>query len=161
MFERRAIERTRRGDYRVRLSGQERSLVRTYVAELGARLGGDAPGDDPALRRLFPPAYDRDAVAEEEYRRLVREELASGRREALRVVEETIARDRLSLEEAEAWLGALNDVRLVLGTILDVSEETYEQDVDAADPGGRELAVFAYLTWLEQQLVEALASAFE
>jgi hypothetical protein len=155
MFEPRRIERTRSGEIRLRLAREERALVRAVIDGVRSRL--DADPDDDALRRLFPPAYADDAEAEGEYRRLVHDELLEGRHQALRLVEETLDRDALSEEEAEAWLGALNDVRLVLGTLLDVTEDTYAMRLDENDPRDRELAVFAYLSWLQEQLVEALA----
>jgi hypothetical protein len=51
----------------------------------------------------------------------------------------------------------LNDLRLVLGTRLDVTEEM-DFDLDPSDPSAAELAVYAYLSWLQEQLVEALAA---
>jgi hypothetical protein len=154
-FERRRIQRTGSGEIRLRLSGEERRLVRAVVGGVRARLDDDP--DDGALRRLFPPAHADDAEAEREYRGLVHDELLEGRRRALQIVDETLDRDRLSEEEAETWLGALNDVRLVLGTLLDVTEDTYAMGLDENDPRDRELAVFAYLSWLQEQLVDALA----
>ena len=155
MFERRRIERTRSGEIRVRLAREERVLVHSVIAGVRERLEADP--EDAALRRLFPPAYAGDEHAEAEYRELVHDGLLEGRLRALRLVEETLDRDRLAAEEAEAWLGALNDVRLVLGTLLDVTEETYAAELDENDPRDRELAVFAYLSWLQEQLVEALS----
>ena len=52
-------------------------------------------------------------------------ELLDGRRAALDLVAQTVERDRLSAEEADSWLRALNDLRLVLGTRLDVQEDTF------------------------------------
>jgi Domain of unknown function (DUF2017) len=153
VFPRPPIERTRGGVVRLRLSDGERELLRGLPAELGALL--DADPDDPALRRLHPPAYEDDAEGEAEYRRLTARELDEGRREALRVLAETADRDRLSATELEAWLRALTDLRLVLGTRLDVSEATYESDIDPADPQAYELSVFLYLTWLLENAVAA------
>ena len=112
--------------------------------------------DDPAVRRLFPPAH-ADPESEEQYRLLVRDQLVSGRAEALDIVRATLSEKTLSAEEADAWLRGLNDLRLVLGTRLDVTEETnFELEVDSSEQG-RELAVYAYLTWLQEQFVEALS----
>ena len=61
-------------------------------------------------------------------------------------------------EEAQAWLTALNDLRLVLGTRLDVSDESLLEDLAEDDPRAPELALYAYLSWLQEQLVEALSS---
>ena len=149
----RAIERTREGDYRLRLSDAERDLLRRLSAELLGLLVDDP--DDPTLRRLRPSAYEDDPEAEDEYRRLVQAELEQGRREALRVFSETADRERLTAEELDTWLRALTDLRLALGTRLDVTEDTYAQDIDPRDPAAYELSVFAYLSWLQEQAVEA------
>jgi hypothetical protein len=151
----RRIERTRHGEIRLRLPRAERDLLRHVRAELEQLL--ETAPDDPSLRRLFPPAYE-DEADESEYRRLMHDELAGGRRRALQVLEKTASRDRLSADEAQAWLTALNDLRLVLGTRLDVREETLLDGLDPRDPRAPELSLYAYLSWLQEQLVEALAA---
>ena len=151
----RPVEPDREGGFRLRLSDGERELLRTLPGELRKIL--DSEQDDPSLRRLFPPAYERDDEAEDEYRRLMADELLEGRRAALRLVQETAARERLSAEELDAWLRALNDLRLVLGTRLDVTEETYVTELDPAHPQAYELSVYGYLSWLQEQLVAAAA----
>jgi hypothetical protein len=83
-------------------------------------------------------------------------EFLAARRRALNVLEETADRDRLSKDELEAWLGALNDLRLVLGTRLGVTEELYERELDPRHPHAHEHAVYAYLTWLQGHVVEAV-----
>jgi hypothetical protein len=50
----------------------------------------------------------------------------------------------------------LNDLRLVLGTHLDVTEDIDYENLDPREPRGRDLAVYGYLSWLQEQLVEAL-----
>ena len=135
----------------------ERALLRTLPAEL-RRLLVEAP-DDPSLERLFPPAYD-DAEDEAEYRRLMGDELTEGRRRALRVIEETLDQDRLTKEQAESWLTALNDLRLVLGTRLDVTEDMLLERLRPDDPNAFEISLYAYLSWLQEQLVDALAFDF-
>src|SRR2546423_15461767 len=112
MFLRPRIERSARGDIRLRLPRDERALLRSLPGQL-RRLLADAP-DDPSLERLFPPAYD-DAEDEAEYRRLMSDELLEGRRRALRVVEETLDQDRLTKEQAESGLTALHHLRTGLG----------------------------------------------
>jgi hypothetical protein len=153
MFVPSPIERTRRGDYRLRLTDGERELLERLPAELLALLAAEP--DDPALRRLRPSAYEDDPEAEDEYRRLMDGELQEGRRDALRLLADTASRDRLTAEELDAWLRALTDLRLALGTRLDVTEEIYSHEIDQRDPRAYELAVFAYLSWLQEQAVEA------
>jgi Domain of unknown function (DUF2017) len=157
MLERRRIERTGKGDIRLRLPRDERALLRSLPAEL-RRLLVEAP-EDPSLERLFPHAYD-DAESEAEYRRLMGDELLEGRRRALRVIEETLDQDRLTKEQAESWLTALNDLRLVLGTRLDVTEDMLLERLRPDDPNAFEISLYAYLSWLQEQLVDALAHDF-
>jgi hypothetical protein len=148
------FERGDGGAVELRLSRDERSLLAGLVEELRALLEGD-PGD-PSLRRLFPPAYDEEDD-ERGYRDLMGGELLDGRRAALKLVAETVDHDRLSAEEAETWLRALNDLRLVLGTRLDVQEDTFAEELRSDDPRAPALAVYGYLSWLQEQLVEALS----
>ena len=149
----RAIERTREGDFRLRLSDQEQQLLRTLPAELLSLLATEP--EDPTLRRLRPSAYEDDPEAEGEFQRLMQDEQWASRRDALLLLAETASRDRLTADELDAWLRALTDLRLALGTRLEVTEETYEREIDPADPNAYELAVFAYLSWLQEQAVEA------
>lgn len=155
LFWRAPIERAAEGGYRLRLSDEERDLLRRVPAELRALLNTDPA--DPDLRRLFPPAYEDDAAGEDEYRRLMAAELLAGHREALHVVEETLEREWLGEDDAHAWLRALNELRLVLGTRLGVTEDLYGEDFDARHPQAADLAVYLYLTWLQEQLIEVLA----
>jgi Domain of unknown function (DUF2017) len=157
MFDRSRVQRGRSGEVRLRLPREERELLRTLPAQLRSLL--DESPEDPSLERLFPPAYD-DAESEAEYRRLMRDELLDGRRRALETLEETLDRDRLSAEQAQAWLTALNDLRLVLGTRLGVREDELLGRLDPADPRASALGVYAYLSWLQEQLVEALEVDF-
>ena len=151
----RAVERTGPGRFELRLSAEERRLLRELPVQLASLLA-EAP-DDPSLRRLFPPAYADDADADAEYHQLMHAELAGQHRDALAVLAETADRDEVGAEELHAWLAALNDLRLVLGTRLGVTEELYEQELDADDPAAAELGVYLYLTSLQEQVVEAAA----
>ena len=156
----RRIQRDRKGGYRLQLPAEERELLRSLPAQLREvlRADGRRPAD-PSLRRLFPPAYADDPEADDEFRRLMRDELLEGKLTALSVVEETAGADHLSGQELEAWLGALESLRLFLGTQLDVTEETYELALHPDDPEAPALALYGYLSWLQEQAVEALSSS--
>jgi Domain of unknown function (DUF2017) len=143
----------RKGDrVRVNLEVHERLLLGELLDELEGLL--DDP-NDPEVRRLFPPAYS-DRADDEQYRSLVQNQLVSGRSKALATVRETLTGETLDLEQADQWLRALNDMRLVLGTRWDVTEQLDYGTLDLNEPRGRELAVYGYLSWLQEQLVEAL-----
>ena len=152
----RRVRRAKGGGLQLRLPPEERDLLRGLPGQLRS-LVEDEPGD-PALRRLFPPAYSEDPEREQEYRQLMGDDLRERHRAALVLMEETVDADRLSEEEAAAWLSALNDLRLFLGTRLDVTEDMLLDEVDRSDPRAPLLAVYGYLSWLEEQVVEAMAS---
>jgi Domain of unknown function (DUF2017) len=145
------IHREADGGLRLRLPEEERLLLRGVAASTRERLRDD----DPALRRLFPPAYD-DAELESEYRELTRGQLTSGREQALELLEATVDNTDLSPEEADSWLRALNDVRLVLGTELDVTEDLDWDALGRDDQRFPGLSLYAYVSWIQEQLVEAL-----
>jgi Domain of unknown function (DUF2017) len=147
------IEQTAKGEIRLRLPEDEQTLLRGIAASTRALL---ADGEDPALRRLFPPAYD-DPELEQEYRELTGGQLAAGRERALQHLEATVDREVLSAQDADLWLRALNDVRLVLGTRLDVTEDLDWDGLSPQDPRAPELALYAYVSWIQEQLVEASA----
>lgn len=107
---------------------------------------------DEAFRRLFPPAYVDDAKAEEEYRRLVGPELDESRSLALDTLAKTADATELTEEELDAWLRALNDIRLWLGTVLDVSEEEALEEPD--DPPHM---LYQALTALQSMVIDALS----
>lgn len=156
-MKRNAVERGDEGHYLLHLSREERDLLRALPAQLRELLGTD----DPSLRRLSLPAHPDDPTQEAQYRELVAEDLEGQRRRALDVMEATIEADVLDEEQISAWLAVLNDLRLVLGTRLDVTEELYEHGIPERDPRAQAFAVYLYLGWLQEQLVGVLSSEFD
>jgi Domain of unknown function (DUF2017) len=140
--------RRKRDGYAVGLRLPERRLLRESAEGLEALLlGGEAPP------RLFPAAYRDDEEAADEYDRLVRPALEEGKLAAVRTLVQTADDTRIDEETAQTWLRALNDLRLVLGTRLDVREDDGLSRL--REPG---YAVYAWLTWLQSELIEALTS---
>lgn len=119
--------------------------------------------DDPVLARLLPDAYRDDPEASGEFRRYTEQSLRSGKTAAARTVLATLppggGRIRLTEPEAQAWLRALNDVRLALGTRLGVTDDFDEQVADMApeDPRAAYVGVYQWLAFLQETLVQALA----
>jgi hypothetical protein len=136
------------------LADEERQVLASLVAQLRLLLTDGE--DDPGLRRLFPTAYADDVERENEYQSLVHDDLRARRLAALDLVASTLDAPVLDEDQLVGWMGALNDLRLVLGTKLDVSEETDIADVDPADPDAPALAVYGWLGWLLEQVVDAL-----
>lgn len=147
------VVREKDGRFRLEVTRGERDVLRTLPAQLRELL---AEQGDPALRRLFPPAYADDPEREAEFREMVRDELLEGKLAAIATMESTIDAERLTEEELLAWLGALNDLRLVLGTRLAVSEETDFEDFEG-DAREGVAALYRYLGALEEDVVEALS----
>jgi hypothetical protein len=152
---RRRIKRVRGGAYQVRLRPEELTLLHELVPQLRELL--TATTDDPSVRRLFPTAYNEDPERDREYQALVRDELLERRLSALDTVEETLDEDRLDEDQMGRWMGALNDLRLVIGTRLDVDESLPRLDAD--DPRAPAYAVYEYLGWLLDQVVSAMSEA--
>jgi Domain of unknown function (DUF2017) len=148
------VKPLRDGGYRVRLGVDERRTIRGLLGELR----GLIEGNDEAVGRLFPAAYRDDPKASADYEELVRDDLVSGRLEAIATVEESLDADRLDEAQLAAWCGALNDLRLVLGEQLQVTEDVYERPLSRDDPRAPGLALYGWLTWLQGHVVEALAS---
>lgn len=155
MFERRLVRRARDGSYEVRLPAGERQVLADVLPQLRAALQGDASAD-PAFKRLFPVAYAHDPEHEAEYRELVGDELLTKRLANVDTVLATLDAERVSEDELFAWMGAVNDLRLVLGTRLDVSEET-DLDVGTEHPEAAAYALYAYLGWLLELLVDGVS----
>ena len=150
----RRVKRTRHGDFEIRLPPEERALLRDLAPQLRVMLDSDL--DDPSLRRLFPTAYPDDPERDREYRQLVGDELRERRRAALDTLLATVDATNLDEEQLTAWMGAINDLRLVLGTRLDVSEDM-DPVPDPADPDAPMLVLYGYLGYLLETIVDALA----
>jgi hypothetical protein len=141
----------------VGLGAGERRVIGAMVTELRTQLddpGTASPGG--TLARLFPPAFPDDPEAEASYADLVREDLVDGRRERLDLVLASLDEPELDDARALAWMTVLNDLRLTLGTLLDVSEDDALGRPDDDDPDAFRWAVYGWLGWLVGELVEAL-----
>lgn len=149
---RRPIRRTRSGTYQINLGEGERDLLAALAPQLRELL---ADPNQPGLGRLFPPAYgdESDAELEEEYRRYMHDDLVARHEAALDVLAETANAHELDAEQMEAWMRALNQLRLVIGTRLDVSEED-----DFADTEDPDRQVYYLLGYLQECVIEALSS---
>jgi hypothetical protein len=149
---------------RVRLAHDEVAVLRGLPDQLRSVLGQSR--DEPVNQRLFPPAYlDVDDIERDtEYQELMHDDLVKEKLANLDLVTGTLERGsttvrrwtvELTGDEAQAWLGVLNDLRLALGVRLDITED-FDGDVDDSDPRAAALRLLSYLGWLEEQLLDAL-----
>jgi hypothetical protein len=152
------VVRVGRERFDLHLEAHERRILGSIVAELRDELedpAGRAPGG--ALARLYPPAFSDDPAASADYADLVHPDLAELRRDRVAVVEATLDEQSLDEPQATAWLGVLNDARLVLGTSLGLEDDASDALPDEDDPEAMRYAIFAYLGWLVGAFTDALA----
>jgi hypothetical protein len=150
------VRRTRKGQFLVRLTISEREAIRGVPGMLRELLTDADPATDPAMQRLFPSAYLDDPERSEEFAHMVHDDLLAQRIAAVDTMERTIEADRLSQDEVTAWLATINDVRLMLGVRLEVTESSTPLDFEDEDRAAS-YAVYAFLSWLEEDVVSALA----
>jgi Domain of unknown function (DUF2017) len=116
--------------------------------------------DDPALARLFPDAYeDPDDAAE--FRRFTQRDLRATKLGNIATAAQSLSRPnptQLSEAECLAWLGALNDLRLTLGTRLEVGQDAPDEylSLPEDDPRRAMHLVYDWLTYHQDRLVQAL-----
>ncbi|HKE54456.1 MAG TPA: DUF2017 family protein [Actinomycetota bacterium] len=152
------VRRSRRGGgFDIRISGRERDVLATVPETLRAVLASGDAGD-PVARRLFPSAYLDDEAASREFDDVVRDDLMERRLEAIATFERTVRADHVTEDELIDWLAALNDVRLVLGVRLAVTEESTSEDFAGEDETETAFELYRYLSYLEENVVEALSA---
>lgn len=147
----------------------------TLAAEDQVDLDLSAERRDPALDRLLPTANRQDDEAATEFRRLTETGLRRRKATALALASAALRgtgadggssgddKVRLRHDEAHAVLVALTDVRLVLGERMGLrTDEDLEAlevtaaELDPEDPLGYALAVYDFLTWLQETLATAM-----
>jgi len=150
------IRSSQRG-FSIAIDADEAALVHRLSSELRALLTDDAPSD--LLARLFPTAYPDDEELEAEYQRLMREELVASKLAALDVVDRALEADAPPLDAGEllAFMQSINSVRLILGTMLDVSDDPEAAEVRPGMERSPEYALYGYLSWLLEHCVRALS----
>jgi hypothetical protein len=139
--------------YRVNLGRVEQRIVVDSLDELRVMLANH----DPDTRRLFPTAYPDDAERDAEYHQLVNDELLQGQLDALDTVERTVDGQTMDRDDLEAWMRAINSVRLALGTRLDISEED-SGEIDPDAPDAHDRLAYYLLTGILGATLAALGS---
>jgi hypothetical protein len=178
---------TKDGGASVWLSAGEATLLRTLVVpvmELLDERGGKAAGEpadilddleklleeetpvtpeDPVLARLLPDAYQDDPEAAGEFRKYTESSLREAKKYFAQTFLDTLpakgGRVKLTGDQARDWLRALNDVRLMFGVRLEVTED-FEEQLAALNPEDPKVAAFEVYGWLgavQESLVQALA----
>ncbi|HEY6421821.1 MAG TPA: DUF2017 domain-containing protein [Pseudonocardiaceae bacterium] len=150
------------GQVREMLEARVAATPQDELAELtGITAGPTTAPDDQVLARLLPDFHRDDTGLSGGLRALYEPALVAAKEGVAGVVLATCpaygGRIRLSDEQAQAWLSALNDVRLALGTLLAVTEDMPDE-LPPDDPRAPHLGVYHWLTWVQESLILALAS---
>ena len=141
------------------------------LAEAEAQTAAEADADpaatprlpeDPVLARLLPDAYADDPEASGEFRKYTESSLREAKKYFAQTLLDTLppkgGRVRLTGDQARDWLRTLNDVRLMFGVRLEVTED-FEEQLAALAPGDPKIAAFEVYGWLgavQESLVRAL-----
>ncbi len=148
------LRRERGGGYRIHLEPWQKNLLANLIPQLRDLL---IDGSSDMLRRLYPTAHPGDVEADAAYQELVHDQLLATRLDALDVVESQLEATHLDEEQLGQWLQAINSIRLVVGTRLDVSEDDNPFDV-ADDDADRDLwIIYHLLTEMLATVVDALS----
>jgi hypothetical protein len=138
----------------VNLGEEERAVMRAVCEDLSSVIDEDE--SSPSLQRLFPRGHATDAEVDQAYQEMVHDDLLESRREVLAAVAESADQTELDRETLEQWMVGLNSVRLVLGTVLDVSEDGTPA-IDEDDPMLPAWAVYDFLGGVVDAAVQALS----
>lgn len=145
--------------YAVHLSRGVRELLAELCRQARLLLEAEDPSSDPAVARLFPPAYPDDPLRNLEFETNLGAAPRSGKLEALDTVERTVEASTLTEDELLAWIGVVNDLRLVLGTRIEITEEATEDDFPSDDPRHETYRVYQFLGYLLQEMLEGMGAA--
>ncbi|WP_182379873.1 DUF2017 domain-containing protein [Nocardioides sp. WS12] len=130
--------------------------------------------EDPVLLRLFPNAYRGDEESAGEFRRFTEGALRDGKSRAAATIidvledaglpqeptDEDLTIDvELDQETALIWMRSFTDLRLALGTRLEVEEgdEDYWDSLPDEDPRAQAHHIYEWLGFLQETLVHAVS----
>jgi hypothetical protein len=118
--------------------------------------------EDPVLLRLFPDAYKDDDVAAADFRRFtersLRETKSAHAATVLDSLERSGSKVTVGSEQASAWLGTLNDLRLVIAGRLGLDEENHDSFLTLPEdhPARGVYLAYDWLTFLQETLLQAM-----
>jgi hypothetical protein len=164
----------------VELLRNEAAVPHDHADPLEAMLSFDGPTtapDDPVLARLFPTAYADDDEAAAEFRRFTEGGLRNGKAAGAAAVIDTLeeaglpadlAADpgvvidvELDQDAAMVWVRTFTDLRLALGTRLEVEQDddAYWDSLPDDDQRAQAHHIYQWVGYLQESLVDALHRA--
>ena len=151
------------GSYLLSVERSDREVLRQLFGQFRDILTDGQESE--TVKRLFPTAYHQDPHHDLEYQRFMRSELLASHIHSIDHVRYVIDKasnvDELTLTQVDldALMKATNGVRLLLGTMLAVSEDDHD-DVDESDPTFGQHQLYGYLGWLLDWLVTVQIGVF-
>jgi hypothetical protein len=164
--------RRHRSDFSIHLTADQSELLLRLLDELASMLTDEAPENQARVARLFPPAFTQQALDdsgedysehEAEYQRLMRDELVQSRLASIATVRECLSQPRhLTETQLIGFMQAVNALRLVLGTILQISEDSENPDLEDPEPSPEDQdfglhVAYQFLSWILEWTVTALS----
>lgn len=147
------------GGARLVLDETESAVLRQLAGELRALLTGKRSAGDPVVGRLFPAAYE-DPDDETAYKELIGDDLVTEKLRALDLVSTSLEDGpsdvTLTGEDLHTWLACMTDLRLAIGTRLNVDEERMGAEVRPGDPDAQALSVLHWLGWVQEGLLQTI-----
>ena len=151
------------GGARLSFTEIERSTLASLLDDLAAALAPDGlqPGD-PVHDRLYPDGYSGaiEPSAQEQFRDLIQPGLRSQRLEHLELCRNelgaavaTHGRVEVDADGCDRWLRVLNDLRLSIGTRLEISDDDDHRDIRADGPAGAAYLIYGWLTEVQDTVV--------
>lgn len=148
-------------------------VLRKVAGEVVGLLTDGFEHGDPVVDRLFPDIYPDSPDDSAEFRLYTEGDLKTGKIDQAGAILAALpdgdgpGEVRLDTETAEAWLRAINDARLAMGTRLDIRPDTdlggELDDAVVHDPASSrvfQLSVYAYLGYLQESLLNALTREY-
>ena len=137
----------------------------------GIKAGNSEPPGDPTLRRLLPDFFRPDgedasgagtetpAGLNAALRNLHEPDIIDAKRVAAQQLLDTLpdggGRFALTEDQANAWVAAVNDIRLALGVMLEIGPDGPER-LPSEHPMATHFDVYQWLTVLQEYLVVVL-----
>lgn len=119
--------------------------------------------EDPILSRLLPNGYRDDELAAADFRKYTDDSLRRAKLADAAIVRaglqlaEPDGTVRVSEDNVDCWLRAINDLRLALGVQLEITTEEPDgwQRLDESDPAYQLAVIYDFLTWWQDSLLTA------
>ena len=111
---------------------------------------------DSAVARLFPSAYKESEVSAEfrKYSEPALRETKECDSALMRAALDSGNVIHISESDIDSWLRGLNDLRLTLGTRLEVTGDEYGGEIPEDDPRSFLYSLYGWLGWLQGSLLE-------